>query len=195
MMNLQGYIKVIDFGVAKYLMKDYTNTIIGTPHYMSPEVILGKPYSFEIDYWSTGIVLYEVFYGKVPFGCFCDDINQIYKEIIECSLHLPSDPKNESFNNLCNLLLNKNPSVRISKFVNIKNHCFFKNFDFDSLLNFSFKSPAVINYTFGKNEDNLIKNDNIPFLNFMRNNIYQSISDIDQNFIKKSLCEDILTGF
>ena len=195
MMNLQGYIKVIDFGVAKYLMKDYTNTIIGTPHYMSPEVILGKPYSFEIDYWSTGIVLYEVFYGKVPFGCFCDDINQIYKEIIECSLHLPSDPKNESFNNLCNLLLNKNPSVRISKFVNIKNHCFFKNFDFDSLLNFSFESPVIINYTFGKNEDNLIKNDNIPFLNFMRNNIYQSISDIDQNFIKKSLCEDILTGF
>ena len=195
MMNSYGYIKVIDFGVAKYLMKDYTNTIIGTPHYMSPEVILGKPYSFEVDYWSTGIVLYEVFYGKVPFGCFSNDINQIYKEIIECSLHLPSDPKNESFNNLCNLLLNKNPSVRISKFVNVKNHSFFKNFDFESLLNFTFKSPIVVNSIFGNNEEELIKNDKIPFLNFMRNNIYQSLSDIDENFIKKSLCEDVLTGF
>ena len=195
MMNSYGYIKVIDFGVAKYLMKDYTNTIIGTPHYMSPEVILGKPYSFEVDYWSTGIVLYEVFYGKVPFGCFSNDINQIYKEIIECSLHLPSDPKNESFNNLCNLLLNKNPSVRISKFVNVKNHSFFKNFDFESLLNFTFKSPIVVNSIFGNNEEELIKNDKIPFLNFMRNNIYQSLSDIDENFIKKSLCDDILTGF
>jgi serine/threonine protein kinase len=195
MMNSYGYIKVIDFGVAKYLMKDYTNTIIGTPHYMSPEVILGKHYSFEVDYWSTGIVLYEVFYGKVPFGCFSNDINQIYKEIIECSLHLPSDPKNESFNNLCNLLLNKNPSVRISKFVNVKNHSFFKNFDFESLLNFTFKSPIVVNSIFGNNEEELIKNDKIPFLNFMRNNIYQSLSDIDENFIKKSLCDDILTGF
>ena len=196
MMNSNGYLKLIDFGVAKYLMKDYTNTVTGTPHYMSPEVILGKPYSFEIDYWSTGVVLYEIFYGRVPFGGLCNNINDIYKEIIESNLHLPSDPKNENFNNLINLLLNKNPSVRISKFTNVKNHNFFKNFDFDELLNFSFEAPfKPINPIVGNNENELLKNDNVPLLNYMRNHIYQSASDIDENFLKKSIVDDLLSSF
>jgi cGMP-dependent protein kinase len=49
-----GYIKLIDFGAAK-IISDQTNTIIGTPHYMAPEVIMGKGYSFQIDFWSVGI--------------------------------------------------------------------------------------------------------------------------------------------
>ena len=35
---------------------------------MSPEVILSKPYSFDVDFWSVGVILYEIFYGRVPFG-------------------------------------------------------------------------------------------------------------------------------
>lgn len=46
--------KVIDFGTAKHIV-DRTATIIGTPHYMAPEVILGEGYTFSIDYWSIGI--------------------------------------------------------------------------------------------------------------------------------------------
>jgi cGMP-dependent protein kinase len=48
-----GYIKLIDFGTAK-IISDRTATIIGTPHYMAPEVILGEGYSFPVDYWSIG---------------------------------------------------------------------------------------------------------------------------------------------
>lgn len=45
--------KIIDFGTAKQIV-DRTMTIIGTPHYMAPEVILGEGYTFSIDFWSIG---------------------------------------------------------------------------------------------------------------------------------------------
>ena len=196
MMNKNGYIKVIDFGVAKYLRgKDYTNTVTGTPHYMSPEVILGKPYSFEVDYWSVGIILYEIFYGMVPFGYATDSINEIYKEILECNLHLPSDPKNENFNNLIKCLLYKISSNRISVFSSVKNHIFFKDFDFEVLLKFNYEAPCKPgNNLISGNEDDLIKNENVPFLNFMQNNIFQSVSDIDENFLKTA-SESMLSKF
>jgi len=45
-----------------------TFTIIGTPHYMAPEVFEGKGYSFEADIWSLGCLLYEFLCYGLPFG-------------------------------------------------------------------------------------------------------------------------------
>jgi len=45
--------KLIDFGTAKEIV-DRTTTIIGTPHYMAPEVIIGEGYTIAVDYWSIG---------------------------------------------------------------------------------------------------------------------------------------------
>jgi cGMP-dependent protein kinase len=50
----KGYCKLIDFGTAKAIY-ERTCTIIGTPHYMAPEVVLGEGYSFIVDIWSIGI--------------------------------------------------------------------------------------------------------------------------------------------
>ena len=76
-----GFIKLIDFGAAKYI-KDRTNSIIGTPQYMAPEVILGDQYSFEVDYWSVGVCLYEFIYGEIPFGQDASEAIGIYSSII-----------------------------------------------------------------------------------------------------------------
>ena len=76
-----GFIKLIDFGAAKYI-KDRTDSIIGTPEYMAPEVILGDEYSFEVDYWSVGICLYEFVYGEMPFGQEASEVIEIYSSII-----------------------------------------------------------------------------------------------------------------
>jgi cGMP-dependent protein kinase len=79
-----GYLKLIDFGVAKDLTgKDYTSTILGTAHYMPPEMLLGQPYSFASDYWSAGILLFEWFYGYYPFGHTSIDVFEVYDEITE----------------------------------------------------------------------------------------------------------------
>ena len=67
MIDSNGYLKMIDFGTAK-ILTDYTSTVIGTPHYMAPEVILGDGYSFQVDFWSIAICMYEFMCGAVPFG-------------------------------------------------------------------------------------------------------------------------------
>ena len=81
MLDQNGYIKLIDFGTAKYIT-DMTYTIIGTPHYIAPEVLSGKGYSYTCDYWSIGIIMYYVYYGKLPFGESNSDLMDIYKSIL-----------------------------------------------------------------------------------------------------------------
>lgn len=80
MIDNEGYLKLIDMGTAKFLKGNAkTFTIIGTPHYMAPEIITGKGqnielyyiqigYTFTVDIWSIGICLYEFMCGGVPFG-------------------------------------------------------------------------------------------------------------------------------
>jgi cGMP-dependent protein kinase len=81
MLESNGYLKLIDFGTAKPIT-DFTYTIIGTPHYIAPEVLSGKGYSFNADYWSVGVCFFEIFYGIFPFGNNKNDIMEIYKEVL-----------------------------------------------------------------------------------------------------------------
>ena len=76
-----GFIKLIDFGTAKAIT-DKTKTIIGTPHYMAPEVILGEGYSFKVDFWSVAICMYEFMCGGVPFGENHEEAMDVYLAII-----------------------------------------------------------------------------------------------------------------
>lgn len=84
MIEKNGYLKLIDFGVAKDMIgKDYTTTMVGTAHYMPPEMVLGKGYSFSADYWTIGVVIYEIFYGCLPFGNNSMGLYEVYDEITE----------------------------------------------------------------------------------------------------------------
>lgn len=76
-----GYLKVIDFGTAKEI-EERTSTILGTPHYMAPEVILGEGYTNAYDFWSCAVCMYEFVAGGVPFGENADDPMQVYLAII-----------------------------------------------------------------------------------------------------------------
>ena len=77
----QGFIKLIDFGTCKDII-DRTVTIIGTPHYMAPEVILGEGYTFIVDVWSIAVCMYEFIAGGVPFGENSEDPMDVYSSII-----------------------------------------------------------------------------------------------------------------
>lgn len=80
--NTNGYIKLVDLGASKFLKKgDRTFTVIGTPHYTAPEVIKQDGYGYEADYWSLGVVLFEIIMGYLPFGGNSVDVFEVYKEI------------------------------------------------------------------------------------------------------------------
>ena len=81
MIDQNGYLKLIDFGTAK-ILTDFSHTIIGTPHYMAPEILQGKGYSLSCDYWSIGICMFEIFYGFYPFGQQAVEVMDVYKEIL-----------------------------------------------------------------------------------------------------------------
>ena len=62
-----GLLKLIDFGLAKRL-KDKTDTICGTPQYLAPEILYQNGYGFSVDWWSMGILIYEMLVGFTPIN-------------------------------------------------------------------------------------------------------------------------------
>lgn len=65
----QNIIKLGDFGIARVLRHtvEVTRSMVGTPYYLSPEIIEGRPYSFKSDIWSLGVLLYELCALRPPF--------------------------------------------------------------------------------------------------------------------------------
>ena len=106
MIDEKGYIKLIDFGTALNI-KDFTSTITGTPHYIAPEVLIGKGYSYSCDYWSVGIITHELYYNYYPFGNDATDPMEVYREVLKKEDNLPmkGDPVVNSF--IRNLLKKK----------------------------------------------------------------------------------------
>ena len=137
MIDSNGYLKLIDFGTARKL-KNYSQSIIGTPNFIAPEILLAKGYSFPCDYWSIGICLYYIYFGYLPFGNKALELLDIYNEIIEKSVEFPKGTPKE-VTSLITGLLKKKPSQRIKDFNTVQNEPLFKDYPWESLLQFKVK--------------------------------------------------------
>ena len=87
LLDRNGHIKLTDFGFAKEV-QTVTWTLCGTPDYIAPEVITTKPYNKSVDWWSLGILIFEMLAGFTPF--YDQTPMKTYEKILACKVHYPS---------------------------------------------------------------------------------------------------------
>jgi len=101
-----------DFGLSQIILPDSKlSDACGTLDYVAPEVLTNQGYGMETDIWSLGIILYLVYYGKIPF-VGTNDKETIDNILIKEPIY--SENKNELANDLISKLLDKNPKTRIT---------------------------------------------------------------------------------
>ena len=141
-----GYIKLCDFGASVSLRGTEKETnFAGSPEYASPEMITYEGHTVMTDWWSLGILIYEMLYGNTPF--FNMDKNRMFDLISTGSISYPKfiqiegeeKPRtykvSEDAKNLINKLLEKDPGQRLGRkgLAEIRKHAFFSSINFDDL--------------------------------------------------------------
>lgn len=154
LLDYQGHIALCDFGLCKLNMSndDKTNTFCGTPEYLAPELLLNQGYTRSVDWWTLGTLLYEMLTGLPPF--YDDDVPTMYKKILQNTLRFPTFLEGTDAQDLLIKLLQKDPSLRLDEASEIKSHPFFKDIDWNKLLNKSYLPP------FKPNVENLLDTSN-----------------------------------
>ncbi|KAJ3448894.1 serine/threonine-protein kinase pkga-related [Anaeramoeba flamelloides] len=106
--------------------------IIGTPGYLSPEIYLGERHSFEADWWSFGVLAYELVVGIPPW--ISNDEIEVMENMLSKKIDYPAE-LSELFVDLVSKLLTKNPKKRLGKngANEIKKHPFFKDLDWENI--------------------------------------------------------------
>ena len=122
LLDSNNILKIIDFGLSNYYNGTYLSTPCGSPCYASPEMVGGNTYNgFYIDVWSTGIILFAMMCGYLPFE---DPDNEVlFKKILECKLHYPSH-LSPLAKDIMKKILVTDPEKRI-KIEEIKQHKFY----------------------------------------------------------------------
>ncbi|EKM51814.1 uncharacterized protein PHACADRAFT_127719 [Phanerochaete carnosa HHB-10118-sp] len=143
LLDYTGHIALCDFGLCKLNMKDSdtTNTFCGTPEYLAPEILSGQGYNKTIDWWTLGVLLFEMLSGLPPF--YDENTEQMYQKILQNPLVFGDDISSQARSILTGLLT-RDPTQRLG--VNgaeeIKKHPFFaKNIDFSKLLKKQIQPP------------------------------------------------------
>ena len=153
LLTKNNILKIIDFGLSNYNTDDnLLSTPCGSPCYASPEMVSGRKYNgFTSDVWSTGIILYAMIYGYLPFENLNNNNGLLFRKISECRVDYP---RNSCFFalDLLKQILVPDPNKRIT-IPNIKKHRFY------------LKGKSIFNY---RNKELKIYN------NYEGNNIYGS---------------------
>ncbi|KAL5527423.1 hypothetical protein ACEPAG_6214 [Sanghuangporus baumii] len=137
LLDATGHIALCDFGLSKPDLKadQLTNTFCGTTEYLAPEVLLDDHgYSKLVDFWSLGVLLFEMCCGWSPF--YAEDTQQMYQNICFGKIRFPKNVISDDGKLFVKGLLNRNPKHRLGAQHDadeLKEHAFFKTIDWKAL--------------------------------------------------------------
>ena len=166
LLDAMGHIKLVDFGFSKYIMKNKTFTFCGTPQYIAPEVLMNSEsrgrktsgYGIAVDYYSLGILIYEMLVGNTPF--YDKNVRAIYRKVLYGAVEFPKwiDPVAKD---LISSLICRDPNKRLGSapaqsVETIKKHRWFKYTDWERLRRREIAPPYVPKFTHAADTSNFL---------------------------------------
>jgi serine/threonine protein kinase len=143
LLEKDGYCKLTDFGFAKELEPGQrTYTLCGTPEYIAPEVLLNKGHGRAVDWWTLGILIFEMLAGQPPF--VDDEPMGIYQKILAGKIEYPKSFDKYAKDLIKNLLvadLSKRYGTLKNGADDIMKHKWFSSINFEKLYNKAIVSP------------------------------------------------------
>jgi len=145
LIDAKGYVKITDFGFAK-IVEDRTYTLCGTPEYLAPEVIQSRGHGKAVDWWTLGILVFEMLAGYPPF--YDNDTMKLYRKIITGKFQFPRH-FDAPAKDLIKQLLQVDRSRRLGNLKNgaqdVRRHKWFRGFDWAAYASQTMKAPMVPN--------------------------------------------------
>ncbi|XP_064780889.1 cGMP-dependent protein kinase 1 isoform X1 [Oncorhynchus masou masou] len=145
MLDAKGYVKLVDFGFAKELVQgNKTYSFCGTPEYMAPEIIQNQGHDFAADFWSLGILVYELLVGSPPFSS--SEPAKIYPKILDGVLKFPPY-LGEGAKSLISKLCRPRPGQRLGNTKNgikdVRHHRWFSSMNWHKLRVGQVEAPTI----------------------------------------------------
>ncbi|KAL4867705.1 hypothetical protein BDV12DRAFT_117404 [Aspergillus spectabilis] len=144
LLDRHGHLKITDFGFAKEV-PDITWTLCGTPDYLAPEVVASKGYNKSVDWWSLGILIFEMLCGFTPFWDQGSPV-KIYQNILQGRVKFPPYLHPDAVD-LLSRLITSDLTKRLGNLhggpEDIKNHPWFAEVTWDRLLRKEIDAPYV----------------------------------------------------
>ncbi|XP_071398746.1 cGMP-dependent protein kinase 1, partial [Centroberyx affinis] len=145
MLDARGYVKLVDFGFAKELVRgEKTYSFVGTPEYMAPEIIQNQGHDFAVDFWSLGILVFELLVGSPPFSS--SEPQKIYAKILDGVLKYPPY-MSEAAKSIISKLCRPRPGQRLGNTKNgikdVRHHRWFSNMNWHKLRVGQVDAPTI----------------------------------------------------
>eukprot|EP00735_Rhodelphis_limneticus_P014779 TRINITY_DN8860_c0_g1::TRINITY_DN8860_c0_g1_i1::g.19045::m.19045 TRINITY_DN8860_c0_g1::TRINITY_DN8860_c0_g1_i1::g.19045 ORF type:complete len:727 (-),score=139.60,sp/Q03042/KGP1_DROME/34.71/1e-107,Pkinase/PF00069.20/4.9e-68,cNMP_binding/PF00027.24/1.5e-20,cNMP_binding/PF00027.24/1.3e-15,cNMP_binding/PF00027.24/8.6e+03,Pkinase_Tyr/PF07714.12/2e+03,Pkinase_Tyr/PF07714.12/3.6e-34,Kinase-like/PF14531.1/9.2e-05,Vps53_N/PF04100.7/0.0044,Kdo/PF06293.9/4.2e+02,Kdo/PF06293.9/0.024,Cupin_2/PF07883.6/2.1e+ len=145
LLTSKGHLKLADFGLAKRV-EDKAWTLCGTPEYVAPEILTGQGHNTSVDWWSYGVLIYEMLFGYPPFEG--DNRVALYAQICRGDYEIPPEATPEAADLIKKLLVvdvTKRLGCLAGKARDIKAHPFFRSMDWEGMMKMTVPVPFVPN--------------------------------------------------
>jgi serine/threonine protein kinase len=143
-----GNLKLTDFGLSKELTNpdEITHSFCGTVEYMAPEIIQKTGHGLSADFWSLGVLIYEMLFGHLPFRSHSGNRKETMQLILTAKLKMPNQITKPT-QYILRDLLKRTPIKRLGSSIDgtvkLKNHQFFEGYDWNRVYAQEYKSPLI----------------------------------------------------